>query len=147
MKRSILVLAAVGVIGSAVAQPISPAPILPGAVKWAPSAANPGLEAAWFLGSPEKQGMYVQRLRLASGAKVTPHTHPDERFSVVLSGTIHVGFGEVFDEHNVVAIPMGGIYVVPAGVPHYIWARDGDAAYQESGMGPTATNRINGNPR
>jgi quercetin dioxygenase-like cupin family protein len=142
MKRSILVLTAVCLIGSAFAQRGSPMPILPSTVKWAPSAANPGLESAWFIGNPEKQGIYAQRVRLASGAKVAPHTHPDERFSVVLSGTIYVGFGEVFDEHNVVAIPTGGIYVAPAGIPHYVWAREGEATYQESGVGPTATNRI-----
>jgi uncharacterized RmlC-like cupin family protein len=58
---------------------------------------------------------------------------------VVLSGSIHVGFGELFDERKVVVIPTGGVYVAPAGVPHYVWAKDGDAVYQESGFGPTAT--------
>ena len=75
-------------------------------------------------------------------AKIAPHTHPDERISVVLSGTIYVGFGEVFDERNVVAIPAAGMYVAPAGVAHYVWAKDGDATYQESGIGPTAVNFI-----
>jgi hypothetical protein len=32
--------------------------------------------------------------------------------------------------------------VAPAGVPHYIWAKDGEALYQEAGMGPTGVTLI-----
>ncbi len=60
----------------------------------------------------------------------------------MLEGTIYVGFGEKFDENNVVAVPTGGVYVAPAGVPHYIWAKDGPALYQEGGMGPTGATFI-----
>jgi len=35
------------------------------------------------------------------------------------------------------------MYVAPAGVPHYVWARDGEAAYQESGIGPSGTTLLN----
>ena len=142
MRRSILVLTFGCVIGSAVAEVNSPTPILPSTVKWSSAATVPGLESAWFVGSPDKQGVYALRVKLQSGTKIAPHTHPDERFSVVLSGTIYVGFGEMFDERNVIAIPTGGIYVAPAGVPHYVWAKDGDATYQESGIGPTATDFV-----
>ena len=68
--------------------------------------------------------------------------HPDERSSTVLSGTIYVGFGEIFDEARLVAIPAGAVYVAPANVPHYVWAKDGEAVYQEAGVGPTATTII-----
>ena len=40
---------------------------------------------------------------------------------------------------KVVAIPTGAVYVAPADVPHYIWAKDGNAEYQEAGEGLTAT--------
>ena len=142
MRRSILVAILGCVVGSTSGQVSLPTPILPSTVKWSPSTATPGLESAWFVGAPEKQGIYAQRVRLPAGAKIAPHTHPDERFSVVLSGTIYVGFGEVFDEQSVAAIPAGGMYIAPAGVPHYVWAKDGDATYQESGIGPTAVNFI-----
>ena len=57
----------------------------------------------------------------------------------MLSGTIYFGFGETFDANKVVAIPAGTVYVAPAEVPHYIWAKDGNAEYQEAGDCPTAT--------
>ena len=55
----------------------------------------------------------------------------------MLSGTLYVGFGETFDETKVVAIPSGAVYVAPAEVTHYIWAKEGEVWYQEMGMGPT----------
>ena len=64
------------------------------------------------------------------------------RNSTVLSGTIYVGIREVFDESKVVAIPTG-VYVAPANQPHYIWDKDGEAMYQNPGIGPTATGPVN----
>ncbi len=137
-----LALAASALSASAQTTPAAPQPTLPDAVAWAGVPTMPGLQAAWFIGAPGKPGLYAQRVRLMQGARIPPHTHPDERISVVLSGTIYVGFGETFDESKVVAIPTGAVYVAPAGVPHYVWAKDGDAMYQETGPGPTGTTMI-----
>lgn len=118
------------------------APIAPDNVRWMNPPGLPGVQGAWFLGSPEKPGLYLFRVKLAAGARVPPHTHPDERSTTVMSGTIHVGFGETFDESRLVAVPAGAVYVAPANLPHFIWARDGEATYQESGAGPTGTAMI-----
>jgi quercetin dioxygenase-like cupin family protein len=134
-----LLLAAATQAALAQTAPTAPQPVLPDAVQWQGNPAAPGLQAAWFIGVPGKPGLYAQRVRLASGGRIPPHTHPDERISIVLSGTIYVGFGESFDESKVVTIPTGAVYIAPAGVPHYVWAKDGDAVYQETGPGPTDT--------
>lgn len=134
-----------GVSSCALAQVTAPIPILPATVKWETSLVT-GNEIAWFVGAPDRQGIYAQRVKIAAGNKIAPHTHPDERFSVVLEGTIYVGFGETFDEAKVVAIPTGGMYIAPAGAPHYVWAKDGAAVYQETGFGPTASNFIKREP-
>jgi quercetin dioxygenase-like cupin family protein len=112
-----------------------PEPILPEGLQWGGAAG--GAQNVMVVGAADKAGLYQQRVRMPAGAKIQPHTHPDERISVVLEGTIYVGFGETFDESNVVAVPTGAVYVAPAGVPHYVWAKDGPALYQEGGMGPT----------
>jgi len=125
--------------GLAVAQSIGPTPILPDTLRWVSPPNNPLLQGAWVVGAEGKPGPYVFRVKLAAGGRIPPHTHPDERNSTVLSGTIYVGFGETFAEAKVVAIPAGGVYVAPAKVPHYVWAKDGDAVYQEAGVGPTRT--------
>lgn len=120
-------------------QPAAPTPILPEAQRWSGPPAIPALQAAWLLGAEDRPGPYLLRVRLAAGGRIPPHTHPDERHSTVLSGTLHVGFGERFDEGRLVAVPAGAVYVAPAGVPHYLWAKDSAVEYQESGVGPTAT--------
>lgn len=121
------------------AQQAPPVPILPADLKWQGSPTLPGAESVWVIGAADREGIYAQRVRLAHDAKIAPHVHSDERFSVVLAGTIYVGFGETFDASAVIAVPTGGVYIAPAGVPHYVWARDGAAEYQESGVGPTST--------
>lgn len=141
MKKLIPVVVLIASVFSSVAkgQTSAPAPILPDSIRWVSPPNMSGLQAAWVLGAEQKPGAYILRVKLATGAKIPPHTHPDERNTTVLSGTIYVGFGESFDEAKVVAIPAGAVYVAPANVPHYIWAKDEDAMYQEAGMGPTGT--------
>ena len=121
----------------AIAQANGPSPVLPDQLVW--TSPRPGVQLAWVVGADKTAGPYILRVKLAAGALVPPHTHPDERNSTVLTGTIYVGFGDSVDKLQMVAIPVGGVYVAPAGVAHYIWAKDGEATYQESGVGPTAT--------
>ena len=134
------VLIIIGAFSSiAMGQSSAPVPIIPDSIRWVSPPNMPGIQAAWILGAEQKPGAYILRVKLAKGTKIPPHTHPDERNTTVLKGTIYVGFGETFDEAKVVAIPAGAVYVAPANVPHYVWARDGDAMYQEAGVGPTDT--------
>jgi quercetin dioxygenase-like cupin family protein len=117
----------------------APRPILPQSLHWVGVPNSPPLQAAWVLGSEQATGAYVLRVRIAANGRIPPHAHPDTRISTVLSGTLYVGFGETFDESKVVAVPTGGVYVAPADVMHYIWAKDGNVEYQETGIGPTGT--------
>lgn len=115
------------------------APILPDALRWFAAPGIDGLEATWVLGAEDQPGPYLLRVRLADGGRIPPHTHPDERTTTVLSGVLHVGLGTTFDPDALVAVPAGGVYVIAAGAPHFLWARAGAVTYQESGVGPTAT--------
>lgn len=132
-----LVFVAVVLSSFSLAQDAGPQPVLPQTLTWFSPPDNPALRASWVVGAEKQAGVYLLRVKLAAGGRIAPHRHPDERVSTVLAGTIYVGFGTVFDEKKVVAIPMGGVYVAPANAPHYVWARDGEAMYQESGIGPT----------
>ena len=116
-----------------------PAPIDPETLVWITPPNNPAARATWALGQEQKAGPYILRVRLSKGGRIMPHTHPDERNSTVLSGTLYVGFGETFDEARLVAVPTGSIYVAPANVPHFVWAKDDDVIYQEAGVGPTGS--------
>lgn len=122
-----------------IGQKQAPVPVLPDSIQWMRPPNVSGLQVAWILGSEQESGTYILRVKLTAGTKIPPHTHPDERNTTVLKGNIYVGFGETFDEARVVAIPEGAMYVAPANIHHYVWAKDGDAIYQESGQGPTRT--------
>ena len=125
--------------GLAVAQSITPEPILPDTLRGGSPPNLPGLQAAWVVGAEQKPGHYILRVKLSSGTRIPPHTHPDERITTVLAGTVYVGFGENFAEAEVIAIPAGAVYIAPANVPHSVWAKEGDVMYQEAGMDPTRT--------
>lgn len=125
--------------GQSQAQPGDPVPIMPDDLHWSSPPQIPGLRAAWVLGGEHDPGPYLLRVKLAAGARIPPHTHPDTRYSTVLTGTLYVGFGPAFDEARCVAIPAGGVYVAPANVPHFLWAKTGNVEYQEAGTAPTAT--------
>ncbi len=98
-----------------------------------------GVEAAILSGPLDKQVLYTQRVRLAKGGLVPPHTHPDQRYTTVLSGTLYVCTGDTFSEKAVKAYPAGSFIITPANVVHCSWAKNGTVVYQESGIGPTAT--------
>ncbi len=116
--------------------------ILPDQIKWTspPATVAPGAQAAVLSGPLDKPGFYTQRVRLAQGGMITPHTHPDTRYVTVLSGELYLGQGESMEAEKTTRYPAGSYFVVPAGVVHYAWARSGEVVYQESGIGPTATN-------
>jgi quercetin dioxygenase-like cupin family protein len=139
VETAVVLAGVLGLMSLAAAQATAPEPMLPDALEWFSPPGNPGLRAMWVVGTEGGAALYALRVRLSAGSRIAPHTHPDTRYSTVLSGTLYVGFGAVEDESAMVAVPTGGVYVAPGGQPHYLWARDGDAVYQESGMGPTAT--------
>lgn len=128
--------------GAVTAAPAAPTPIEPASLTWVHPPGNPKLKAAWVIGTEGGKGSYVLRVVLGDGGRIPPHTHPDERIVTVLSGTVYVGFGASTDDGAMVEMPAGSVYVVPAGVPHYLAARGSDVTYQEAGIGPTATDPV-----
>lgn len=137
-----LLLLTLPVLGLTLEQPTTPEPVLPDSLKWTGPPQIPELKAAWVLGAEKEEGTYALRVKIAKGGRVPPHSHPDTRYSTILSGTLYVGFGKKSDDSKMVAIPEGAVYVAPANVSHYLWAKDGDVVFQEGGVGPTATTMV-----
>jgi quercetin dioxygenase-like cupin family protein len=132
-------LAGMALVAVAFAQQSAITPILPEKLQWTTPPNIPAVRSAWVIGSEQQAGTYAMRVVLASNGRIPPHTHPDTRYSTVLSGTLYVGLGAKFDAAVMVVVPAGGVYVAPAGVAHFLWAKDGEVIYQEAGMGPTGT--------
>jgi len=131
--KSVVVLASVLVAAAAVAAD-TPVLKLPAAFTWFSPPDNPALRGSWVLGAEEEPGTYVLRVKLAKGGRIALHVHPDTRYATVLSGTLRVGLGAA---DATWVVPPGGVYVIPANVPHHLWAKEGEVVYQEAGTGPT----------
>ena len=138
--RTCLVLALTMVGAGAFAQNADPVATLPNEIEFkARPFAPPG---AVLYGDPRKPGLYVTRGKLPPGFKVMPHSHPDERTTVVLSGTFYFGIGEQWDESKMKAFPAGSFLSEPPNTPHYAWAKDGEVIVQFTGAGPSGTTVI-----
>jgi len=101
-----------------------------------------GTFQAEVVGEPAKPGPYAVRTRLPAGLRLQPHTHPDSRIVLVVAGTFYVGYGERFDEAKLTALPPGSVFTEPAGEAHFSWAKDGEVTLHATGVGPTATTRV-----
>lgn len=96
-----------------------------------------GTFAAQLLKSGGEGGsLYVSRVRYAAGERSPTHVHPDPRIVTVARGTILIGSGATLANRRMMT---GETFLVPAGMPHYGWARDGAAELQEVGSGPSGT--------
>lgn len=143
MKKTVLaMLLSAACSLNAMGQSEIPRPVHPGSIKWSSPASMPGVQVAWVVGAGDRAGLYLLRGKIAKGSMIPSHTHPEERNGTVLSGTMYVGFGPKLDEATAIAIPAGGVWVAPAGVAHYLWAKDGEVVFQCAGVGPSATHFV-----
>ena len=101
-----------------------------------------GVEQSVLVGDPTKPGLYALRLKFPAGLKLQPHTHPEQRIAVVLSGTMYFGLGETFDEKALKMMPAGSTWTEPPNTAHFGFAKDGDVVIQVTGIGPTGTTPI-----
>ena len=114
--------------------------LVPSDLEW--SEADDGLSLAPIAGNPGTPGMYVTRVRFPTDFRVQPHFHPDNRTVIVISGTLHVGFGRQFDEGAMKELPPGSTWTEPAGQPHFAWAKDGEVVIQVVGIGPSGRTSV-----
>lgn len=115
-----------------------PAAVAADTAVWRSPPGMSGLSAAWLIGTENASGAYALRVRLAPHTQIPAHSHPDERITTVLSGTLYVLFGPPFDMGRTISVPAGSVYRAPAGVQHKVWSNDAAVEYQENGLGPTA---------
>ncbi len=111
--------------------------IIPAELRWvdAPSI-GPGAKLAVLEGDLKEAVPITFRLKLPPNLQIPVHTHPVPERVTVISGTFHLGIGEVFDAAKARAYPAGGITVIPPGMPMYAYTGDEEAELQIHGMGP-----------
>jgi quercetin dioxygenase-like cupin family protein len=113
-------------------------------IKWqeGPPSFPKGARIAVLEGDPSREGAFVFRIKLPDAYRVPPHTHPKTERVTVLSGTLHIGMGDKFDEKATRDMPAGTYGHWPAGMKHFGWA-EGETVLQFHGMGPWSIQYVN----
>jgi quercetin dioxygenase-like cupin family protein len=117
--------------------------ITPEQVKWfTPPFYTDGRQRAHLLGDSTQGGAWIDRVKIPKGARVLAHTHPNDELVTVIEGTWYLGEGEKFDLTKLKGYPAGSFIVIPAGVPHFVAARDGGVIVQLNGNGKFGTDYL-----
>jgi len=114
--------------------------ITPSEIHWTAIPGGLGAKYAVVLGDPTKPGLYVVRAIFPPHVMDTPHTHPNDRYVTVLSGTWYTGTGPGFAPATATPLTAGSVMFHPAGAVHWDGsAGDDGAVVQITGMGPAPT--------
>jgi len=151
MKRILSAAAAVATIVAAVAWQTGLAEgnkkgivgIAPNEVRWfTPSYYNDGRQRAHLLGDSSEGGTWIDRVKIPGGARVLAHTHPQDEPVTVIEGTWYLGEAAKFDSAKLKGYPAGSFILIPAGVPHFVAAKEGTVVVQVSGIGKFQTDYL-----
>ena len=114
--------------------------LTPSEIRWIPIPGGQGAKFAVLLGDPSKPVPYVIRVMFPPHVMDTPHTHPNDRYVTVISGTWYAGTGPTFDPATATPLPAGSVMFHPGGAAHWDGsAGDDGAVVQITGMGPGPT--------
>ena len=117
--------------------------ITPEQVRWfTPSYYKDGRQRAQLLGDSSQGGAWVDRVKIPAGNHALAHTHAQDEVVTVIEGTWYLGEGERFDPAKLKGYPQGSFIVIPAGVPHFVAATEGDVTVQVNGTAKFSTNYL-----
>jgi hypothetical protein len=107
-----------------------------------PPALPKGVMMVILEGDPAVAGMFTMRLKFPGGTKVMPHFHSATEHATVISGALHIGMGDTFDQSKATTMSQGSFGFWPAGMHHYGWF-DGETVLQLHGQGPWTVTYVN----
>lgn len=117
--------------------------LTPEQVRWfTPPYYKDGRQRAQMFGDSSQGGVWVDRVKIPGGGRVLAHTHPHDELVTVIEGTWYLGEGEKFDPAKLKGYQAGSFIVIPAGVPHFVAAKEGGAIVQLSGTGKFGTDYL-----
>ena len=108
---------------------------LPDQIPWK-GEARMGSQIYVLWGDPDKPGPYAILVRWLPHHFSQPHTHPNDRHVVVVSGTWWVGTGKTFSPDTTTPLPAGTSVTHFARQWHYDGAKDEPVVLVISGEGP-----------
>jgi quercetin dioxygenase-like cupin family protein len=95
-----------------------------------------GVQIATVFGDSTKPGMYGIVIKWPPHASSRPHSHPNDRYVTVLSGTWWINTGTKYNAATMVPMKPGSFIIHHAGEVHYDGTKDEPAMIYIVGMGP-----------
>jgi quercetin dioxygenase-like cupin family protein len=116
----------------------------PDTIKWGdpPPSVPKGAKLAVLYGDPNKEGLFVIRVKIPANYRVPAHSHPTDEVVTVLSGTLLVGMGDKLAPASAKPFPAGSLIVAPAKANHFVLTKQ-PTVIEISSMGPLAINYVN----
>jgi anti-sigma factor ChrR (cupin superfamily) len=114
----------------------------PDNLQWTDTPALPGAKVAIIEGPITEAVPFTFRLKFPANYKIAPHWHPAIERVTVLSGTLHLGVGDTFDQAKAQALPAGSISIMEPKMHHFAWTSE-ETVVQLSGMGPWGITFVN----
>ena len=151
MKRRILAAAGIAMASAAVTLAVTWSfqnkkeivALTPEQVRWfTPSYYKDGRQRAQLLGDSSQGGAWVDRVKIPAGVRALAHTHPQDELVTVIEGIWYLGEGEKFDPAKLKGYGPGSFIIIPAGVPHFVAAKEGGVIVQLSGTGKFGTDYL-----
>ena len=151
MRRLLLVAAAAGMVLAGVTLGTTGAGqdkkevlgVTPDRVRWfTPAYYKDGRERAQLYGDSSRGGAWIDRVKIPAGGRVLAHSHPHDELVTVIEGIWYVGEGERFDPAKLKGYPPGSFLVIPAGLPHFVAAKEIAVVVQLSGTGKFGTDYL-----
>jgi hypothetical protein len=108
----------------------------PAELQWVDIPSMPGGAKLSVIEGPITEPVpFTFRIKFPANFKVPPHWHPAVERVTVLSGTLHLGTGNTFDQAKTKALPAGSISIMEPKMNHFAWTGE-ETIVQLSGMGP-----------
>jgi quercetin dioxygenase-like cupin family protein len=93
-------------------------------------------QIATVFGDSTKPGLYGIVIKWPPHNHSRPHSHPNDRYITVLSGTWWINTGAKFDPDGMIPMKPGSFIIHHAGEIHYDGTKDEPAMIYIVGMGP-----------
>ena len=114
----------------------------PAELTWNDLPALPGVKIAVIEGPLTEAVPIMFRLKFPPNYQVPPHRHPGIEHVTIISGTLNMGMGEVFDRAKTRPLTPGSIAIMPPDTPHFVWTSE-ETIGQVHSIGPWGVTYVN----
>jgi quercetin dioxygenase-like cupin family protein len=114
----------------------------PEELTWSDLPALPGVKIAVIEGPLNEAAPIMFRLKFPANYKVPPHWHPGIEHVTIISGTLNMGMGDVFDTTKTRALTPGSVAIMPPGTRHFVWTSE-ETIGQVHSIGPWSVTYVN----